>query len=89
MQRSRNATRLLKLVNTLLEYSRIEASRVKATYRPTNLAALTADLASSFRSLMEKSGLDYHVQCPPPRELVYVDRDMWERIRPQPFIERL
>jgi signal transduction histidine kinase len=76
----RNATRLLKLVNTLLEFSRAETSRVKAMYRPTDLAALTTDLASNFQSLMEKAGLEFRVQCQRLREAVYVDRDMWERI---------
>ncbi len=43
----RNALRLLRLVNALLDFSRIEAGRVEATFEPTDLAALTADLASS------------------------------------------
>ena len=46
----RNGLRLLRLVNTLLEFSRIEAGRVQATYEPTDLPAFTADLASIFRT---------------------------------------
>jgi len=76
----RNALRLLKLVNTLLDFSRIEAGRVQASYQPTDLAALTEDLASSFRSVVEKAGLRLVVQCPPLAQPVYVDRDMWEKI---------
>ena len=34
----RNALRLLRLVNTLLDFSRIEAGRIDATYEPTDLA---------------------------------------------------
>ena len=34
----RNAQRLLKLVNTLLDFSRIEAGRVQASFEPTDLA---------------------------------------------------
>ena len=60
----RNALRLLKLVNTLLDFSRIEAGRVQASYEPTDLAALTADLASSFRSAIETAGLRLVVDCP-------------------------
>src|SRR6202000_1759565 len=41
----RNSMRLLKLVNSLLEFSRIEAGRVQATYLPTDLRGLPADLA--------------------------------------------
>ena len=76
----RNSLRLLKLVNTLLDFSRIEAGRVEASYQPTDLAALTEDLASSFRSVVEKAGLRLAVQCPPLAQPVYVDRDMWEKI---------
>ncbi len=76
----RNSLRLLKLVNTLLEFSRLEASRIRATYQPTDLASLTAELAGVFRSAIERAGLRFVVECPPLREPVYVDRDMWEKI---------
>jgi PAS domain S-box-containing protein len=76
----RNAMRLLRLVNTLLDFARIEAGRVDAVYEPVDLAALTADLASVFRSAMERAGLTLIVDCPTLAEAVYVDRDMWEKI---------
>ena len=76
----RSSLRLLKLVNTLLDFSRIEAGRVQAVYEPTDLAALTAELASNFRSACEKAGLSLVVDCPPLPEPVYVDRDMWEKV---------
>jgi signal transduction histidine kinase len=76
----RNSLRLLKLVNTLLDFSRIEAGRTEATYEPTDLAAFTADLASVFRSGVERAGLRLEVDCPPLPEPVWVDRDLWEKI---------
>lgn len=76
----RNALRLLKLVNTLLDFSRIEAGRLQAVYEPTDLASLTADLASVFRSAIEKAGLRFVVDAPPLPEPIYVDREMWEKI---------
>jgi PAS domain S-box-containing protein len=76
----RNAMRLLRLVNTLLDFSRIEAGRIDASYEPTDLAALTADLASTFRSAIEQAGLALIVDCPPLPQPVYVDRDMWEKV---------
>ena len=76
----RNSLRLLKLVNSLLEFSRIEAGRVQASFDPTDLAALTSDLASAFRSAIERAGMELVVDCPPLGEPVCVDRDMWERI---------
>jgi signal transduction histidine kinase/DNA-binding response OmpR family regulator len=76
----RNAQRLLKLVNTLLDFSRIESGRVQASFEPTDLARVTADLASAFRSATERAGLTLVVDCPQLPEPVYVDRDMWEKV---------
>jgi signal transduction histidine kinase/DNA-binding response OmpR family regulator len=76
----RNALRLLRLVNSLLDFSRIEAGRAQAIYRPTELAALTADLASSFRTATHRAGLKLLVDTPALSQPVYVDRDMWEKI---------
>jgi signal transduction histidine kinase/DNA-binding response OmpR family regulator len=76
----RNALRLLKLVNTMLDFSRIEAGRMHATYQPTDLAAYSAELASNFRSAVERAGLELAVDCKPMAEPVFVDRDMWEKI---------
>src|SRR5215468_7055128 len=76
----RNTLRLLKLVNTLLDFSRIEAGRVQAVYQPTDLASLTSEIASVFRSAMENAGLRFSVECQPSAEPVYVDRDMWEKM---------
>jgi len=76
----RNGIRLLKLVNTLLDFSRIEAGRVQAVYEPVDLAAITADIASAFRTTIERAGLEFIVDCQPCEESAYVDRDMWEKI---------
>jgi signal transduction histidine kinase len=76
----RNELRLLKLVNALLDFARIEAGRIQAAYTPTDLSAFTTDLASSFRSAMERAGLCFDVDCPPLPEPIYVDHDMWEKI---------
>jgi PAS domain S-box-containing protein len=76
----RNGLRLRKLVNTLLDFSRIEAGRVQATYQSTDVCALTADLASNFRAAVEKAGIEFVIDCPPLGRPVYLDRDMWEKI---------
>ena len=76
----RSALRLLKLTNTLLDFSRIEAGRMQAHYEATDLAKLTIDLSSMFRAAMEKAGLQFKVEMEFLDEPVYVDRDMWEKI---------
>ena len=76
----RNSLRLLKLVNSLLDFSRIEAGRVQASFQPVDLALSTTELASNFRSAIERAGLTYGIACEPLPHPVHVDRDMWEKI---------
>jgi signal transduction histidine kinase len=76
----RNALRLLKMVNGLLDFVRIEAGRLRALYEPTDLSILTAQLASVYRSAVERAGLELVVETAPLPEPVYVDREMWEKI---------
>jgi PAS domain S-box-containing protein len=76
----RNGLRLGKLVNTLLDFSRIEAGRMQASYEPVDLAAATAELASVFRSAVDRAGLVLTVDCPPLAEPVHLDRGMWEKV---------
>ncbi len=76
----RNTQRLLKLVNTLLDFSRLEAGRVRASYQPTDLSSFTSELASMFRSAIERAGLTLELQLAPLSDPVFVDREMWEKI---------
>jgi signal transduction histidine kinase len=76
----RSALRLLRLVNSLLDFTRIEADRLKASFEPVDLPVLTGGLAGSFQSLVESAGLKLVVDCPPLREAIYVDRSQWENI---------
>ena len=52
----RNTLRLLKLVNSLLDFSRIEAGRAQAHYEPVDINFLTLNLSSVFRSACDKAG---------------------------------
>jgi PAS domain S-box-containing protein len=77
---NRNGLRLGRLVNTLLDFSRIEAGRMQASYEPADIAQVTAELASVFRSAIDRAGLAFQVDCLPVPEPVYLDRGMWEKV---------
>ena len=76
-----NALRLLKLVNSLLDFARLEPGRLRGRFVPTDLAALTRDLAGMFQSAFDKAGVKLTLDCPSGSP-VYVDKDMWEKIIP-------
>jgi signal transduction histidine kinase/DNA-binding response OmpR family regulator len=76
----RNALRLLKLVNTLLDFSRIEAGRIDARYELTEIGEYTRELASVFQSAIERAGLRLELQIEPLDDLLYIDHDMWEKV---------
>ncbi len=76
----RNGQRLLKLVNTLLDFSRLESGRVEARFEPVDLGLYTRELASMFETAAERLGLKLSVECPSLPLPVYVDRDLWAKV---------
>lgn len=76
----RNAQRLLKLVNTLLDFSRLQSGRVNAAFAPIELGRYTAELASMFDSAFERAGLTLTVDTTALTEPVHVDAEMWAKI---------
>ncbi|MFR9806418.1 SpoIIE family protein phosphatase [Pseudonocardia sp. RS010] len=76
----RSAQRMLKLVNTLLDVSRLEEGHPDAAFAPVDLGTLTGELAALFRDPTERAGLRLDVDCPPSERPVWVDQDMWEKI---------
>ncbi|HEY0653490.1 MAG TPA: ATP-binding protein [Chryseosolibacter sp.] len=76
----RSAVRLQKLVNTLLDFARIEGGKIEAFYQPTDFGSTTVELAANFRSAIEKAGLKYVVKADETLEHVYLNREMWEKI---------
>jgi signal transduction histidine kinase len=76
----RNAVRLQKLVNALLDFSRIEAGRAQAAYVPTDIGRSTVELAAMFESAMLRAGLHYVVRCDAIEEPIYLDHGMYEKI---------
>ncbi|WP_068188025.1 SpoIIE family protein phosphatase [Mycobacterium sp. UM_CSW] len=74
----RNARRLQRLVDSLLDFSRIEAGRANANLVCTDVGALTEHIASSFTELCRRAGLELVLDCGPV--LADVDPGMWETI---------
>ncbi|MGZ5255878.1 MAG: ATP-binding response regulator, partial [Flavitalea sp.] len=76
----RNAIRLLKLVNTLLDFSGVEKGKQQAVFGLVDLVVLTKNLAANFRAVIEKAGMKLIVKADTIIQPVYVDKQMWEKI---------
>lgn len=76
----RNTLRLYRLVNSLLDYAQIESGKAKASFVPIDIALVTRDIASEFRSAAENLNLKYTINCPELSEKVFIDVEMWEKI---------
>jgi signal transduction histidine kinase/CheY-like chemotaxis protein/serine phosphatase RsbU (regulator of sigma subunit) len=76
----RNAARLRRLLNNILDFTRISGGGLRADLVATELAELTSAVAASFAPAVERGGLRFHVDCAPLPRMVFVDREMWERI---------
>ncbi len=76
----RNGLRLLKLVNSLLDFSRLEGGRMVGRFEPVDLGASTRQLASMFEGAAERLGLTLDIACDTLPEPVHVDPDLWGKV---------
>jgi signal transduction histidine kinase len=76
----RNSLRLLRLVNSILDFSRIEEGRYSSSFEAVNLSDYLLELCGVFRSMIEKAGLEFQVEIGKISEKIYLDRHMWEKI---------
>lgn len=76
----RNAVRLIKLVNNLLNFSRIESHRIDVKFESLDLCKITSTIANSFLPAIEKAGLKFIINCQPLSRETSADKEMWENI---------
>ena len=77
----RNAQRLLRLINQLLDLSRLEAGKLKLEARPDDLLAFLKGVVFSFESLAEQKGITLQFQFPENLpSVVYFDADKLEKV---------
>lgn len=71
----RNIDRLTRLINDLLDLSKIEAGKMNLNPEETNLAALIENTISTFISQAKNKGLELKSNIPENLDQVYVDKD--------------
>jgi signal transduction histidine kinase/DNA-binding response OmpR family regulator len=77
---TRNAKRLLRLVNELLDLAKMEVGLVKPEIRNIDLFLFMKDIAHSFCPLAEAKEITYHIEIPERNYIAGVDSDKLEKI---------
>jgi PAS domain S-box-containing protein len=76
----RNATRLARMVDAMLDFDRMEAGRLSPDLTEIDVVEMTRGLAAAFLPAMERAGLELDIDCEPQSRRAVLDRDMFERI---------
>ena len=76
----RNAKRLLRLVNQLLDLSTLDARLYRLKITHSDLAATIRNIASSFVSMAEKKDIEFITVIPEGELLCWFDNDVLEKI---------
>ncbi|MEH6438205.1 ATP-binding protein [Massilia sp. DD77] len=76
----RNARRLHKLVDSLMDFARIEAGALPVVLEAVDPGPVTAEIAALFRAPVEAAGLRLTLNNTLPPGAALLDRDMWEKM---------
>ncbi|MGZ8320151.1 MAG: ATP-binding protein [Telluria sp.] len=76
----RNAQRMKRLVNSMLDFARIEGGAAATSLAPVDLSALTLGIAAMFRSAFAASGVEFAASVPARPVSALADPEMWEKI---------
>ncbi|HRK81357.1 MAG TPA: hybrid sensor histidine kinase/response regulator transcription factor [Saprospiraceae bacterium] len=75
-----NARRLLRLINQLLDLSRLEAGKMQLDMREADVLPLLKGCAFAFESLSMSKNIRLQVQCDIPGAVLPFDRDKMEQV---------
>ncbi len=76
----RNSKRLLRLVNQLLDLSKIESGQYKLKVRQANIVEIVKEIAASFESLADRTGIQFRIESTHAFIDGWFDRDAVEKI---------
>jgi signal transduction histidine kinase/DNA-binding NarL/FixJ family response regulator len=76
----RNVQHIQRLVNALLDFSRIEAGKLTARYVLTDLGRFVDDLTALFRPAVVRRGIEYTILTAQHETLTYVDPTLLETV---------
>lgn len=76
----RNAERLLRLINQLLDLSKLEVGQLKLQLENADIFPFLRGLASTFSPQAEQKQISFHLDIPARKQLVQIDAEKLEKI---------
>jgi len=70
-----NSDRLGRIIEELLDVSRLEAGKVRLSRKLCDIAEVAAEVASNFKVILEKKGLEIQTDFVPLKIPIYIDRE--------------
>lgn len=77
---NKNTAHLMRLIDQLLEFRKLQNDKLKLNLRITNLEEFLTDIYESFRNVAIKMNIDYQLQLSPDLPDIYVDRNKVDKI---------
>ena len=75
-----NSNRLLRLINQLLDFRRIEDRKFSAEVSKTNLYDFSISIFNDFRGQAKKRNIDFNLQCNDKDLEVFIDRNLMDKV---------
>lgn len=76
----RNTARLTRMVDAMLDFGRMAASKVQPHAEPLDVTQQTRAMADSFSGAFRRAGLEFVAECAQTDRPAHLDRDMFERV---------
>ena len=76
---NRNLARIQRLVDSLLDFSRLEAGQMVGHFVPVKLDAFVGELGEIFRPAVERRSIAYHIELEPYDSTILVDPSLLEK----------
>lgn len=76
----KNTERMLRLVNQILDFRKIENQKMKVLLEKTDIIALLQRVMDNFRLMAEEKHIDFNLQANPETIYCWIDQDKFEKI---------
>ena len=77
---SRNSKRLLRLINNLLDFRRIEDEKFNLKVSQTNLFEFSKKVSMDFKKEAKKRSITFEIECNDEDLAIYIDRNLMDKV---------